>query len=155
MAVASICIDSEQYTVRVGVSCSLPHSVLLGTDVPGVFCHLADEDAADVLVVTRAQRLRQEREEALRLERQLESEVKAGDMDLNTEDSEAEEPAERSADTTNDFNSVFAFVEYDFFDGGSDRVRITRAERRHRNASSGRAPTTAGFTMEDIKARGW
>ena len=64
MAVASICIDSEQYTVRVGVSCSLPHSVLLGTDVPGVFCHLADEDATDVLVVTRAQRLRQEREEA-------------------------------------------------------------------------------------------
>ena len=26
-----------------------------------------------------------------------------------------------------------------------------RAERRHRNASPGRAPTTAGFTMEDIK----
>ena len=152
MAVAPICIDSEQYTVRVGVSCSLPHSVLLGTDVPGVFCHLADEDAADVLVVTRAQRLRQEREEALRLERQLESEVKAGDMDLNTEDSEAEEPepVERSADTTNDFDSVFAFAD-DFFDGGSDRVRITRAERRHRNASPGRAPTTAGFTMEDIK----
>ena len=37
VAVAPICIDSEQYTVRVGVSCSLPHSVLLGTDVPGVF----------------------------------------------------------------------------------------------------------------------
>ena len=64
--------------VRVGVSCSLPHSVLLGTDVPGVFCHLADEDATDVFVVTRAQRLRQAREEALQLERQLESEAKAG-----------------------------------------------------------------------------
>ena len=57
-------------------------------------------------------------------------------MDLNTEDSEAEEPAERSADTTNDFDSVFAFAD-DFFDGGSDHIRITRAERRHRNASPG------------------
>ena len=150
MAVAPICIDSEQYTVHVGVSCSLPHSVLLGTEVPGTVCHLADEDAADVLIVTRAQRLRQEREEALRLERRLESEVKTEVMDLNTEDSEAEEPAERSADTTKDFDSVLAFAD-DFFDGGSDHLHKTRAERRHRNASPGRAPTTAGFTMEDIK----
>ena len=86
----------------------------------------------------------------MRLERQIESEAKAGEMDLNTEDSGAEEPAKRSADTTNDFDSVFAFAD-DLFDGGSDRVRITRAEHRHRNASPGRAPTTAGFTMEDIK----
>ena len=161
MAVAPICIDSEQYTVRVGVSCSLPHSVLLGTDVPGVFCHLADEDAADVLVVTRAQRLRQEREEALRLERQLEAEVRTQDFDLtadafdepedtaSTSSKQDASPPEQAGDAILD-DPLFSFSD-DFFEGGSDRARVTRAERRHRNAPPGCPPATAGFTADDIK----
>ena len=161
MAVAPICIDSEQYTVRVGVSCSLPHSVLLGTDVPGVFCHLADEDAADVLVVTRAQRLQQEREEALRLEQQLEAEVRTQYFDLTPDDFDEPEdtastsskqdasPPEQAGDATLD-DPLFSFSD-DFFEGGSDRARVTRAQRRHRNVPPGCPPATAGFTADDIK----
>ena len=98
MAIVPICIDTEQYSVRLGVSDTLPHSVLLGTGVPGVFCHLSDDNTADASAVTRAQRRRQECEEALRLERQLEAEVRTQDLVLTANDfDELEDTASTSS----------------------------------------------------------
>ena len=45
---------------------------------------------------------------------------------------------------------LFSFSD-DFFEGGLDRARVSRAEHQHLNAPPGCAPATAGFTADDIK----
>ena len=69
VAQVEIVINGMVHEIAAGLSPSLPHSVLLGTDVPPML-ELLPGLSKDALIMTRAQLRRQEREDSLRWDRQ-------------------------------------------------------------------------------------
>ena len=156
LADIEIILDGQPLEVRAAVSSTLPHSVLLGTDVPHLFALLADDPQPDVaLVATRAQLRRQEQDEKLCFDRLRRENAHPTTLDqLNAEDDEYEPPdddvspddeplseppdpdAERfpDADQPPDDehfppDDVFPF-DTSLFEGGRERPRFTHRERR-------------------------
>ena len=160
LADVELVIDGVAQEIRVGVAQSLPHSVLLGTDVPHLIDLLATptpDAPEDALVATRAQLRRQERDASLRYTRQLEDDARTHSL-INHSDAETDVssslttvspppastpddvdtpelmPLDQGHDDVDESDSpVFSFDDDIFAKPGSSRTRLSRSERRRHN----------------------
>ena len=160
VADVELVIDDVAQEIRVGVAQSLPHSVLLGTDVPHLIDLLATptpDAPEDALVATRAQLRRQERDASLRYTRQLEDDARTHSL-INHSDAETDVsssltavspppattpddvdtpelmPLDQGHDDVDESDSlVFSFDDDIFAQPGSSRTRLSRSERRRHN----------------------
>ena len=161
LADVELVIDDVAQEIRVGVAQSLPHSVLLGTDVPHLIDLLATptpDAPEDALVATRAQLRRQERDASLRYTRQLEDDARTHSL-INHSDAETDVSSSLTAvspppaSTPDDVDTpelmpldqghdedvdesdslVFSFDDDIFAQPGSSCTRLSRSERRRHN----------------------
>lgn len=128
LASVQVVVDGRSMEVKAAVSEKLPADVLLGTDVPELpellnQGSIAGGRVADAMaVVTRAQKRKQQNEEEETQQRELES----GVTSTGVEDDE-----------------WMAEMDDDLFEGGHERIRQTRSQKRRERQAHARATDVA------------
>ena len=137
-------VGGRRIQVEAAVSDTLPMSVLLGTDVEelgellgeGILKKAQEQKDEAVVVTTRAQARRQEREEAIQHQKELESGARANPVTEEETNGEEDRPELRPEEVSipsqeqGESTMIGGEFEDDIFVTSREKIRLTRSEKR-------------------------